>query len=542
MILEPSQQLPFLWAGFFTGIVAFLSGVVGGLRLWRRKQLNKLTPEQREIRRLRIEHERAELARIRQIKRIAVDLRGRIIKELAQNGFTYIYERKGIHVKASKPEIGHVLYGSDAIWFRITKLPFRIHFTDLLESDAAQNLSLAIGRKCTFISDTYLGVWVQVDLKSGVNAIPNFYPWFDEVDQQNALTMLPRNRHTIMMGLAENRQPVYEDFRNLPHLLIAGATDGGKSVFLNQALCTLIKRNEPQQVKFVLMDLKAGLEFYPYRNLPHLWRPVVTEPQEVLDALRAIEQEKDRRAAMLRDAGKRKIQSWNKTQPDKLPYIVVVFDEIAQLMTEPKVKRRVEAVLRGMTETGRALGIHFWLCTQHPSRETITTAIKINAPRRVVFATDPDGSMSVIRNHMAARLTPKTGRGLYRDGVNITEIQAPFIGEEQIDKVIQGVTGSLVAAQKEAEAVVLSMFRAALELNGRFSVRDIYDYGAGEWSQRDVNEAGQVWEYDIESQEPVIELDGERYILAPPMNRRSPRMMIGVNGHLPTSLGEIYSG
>ena len=99
-----------------------------------------------------------------------------------------------------------------------------------------------------------------MELKSGVNAIPTFFPWQAADTAQNALEMLPASRpYAVAMGLAENRRFVYQDARKFPHLLVAGATGGGKSVFLNQLLVTLIRRNSPESMKLLLIDLKGLL-------------------------------------------------------------------------------------------------------------------------------------------------------------------------------------------------------------------------------------------------------------------------------------------
>lgn len=92
----------------------------------------------------------------------------------------------------------------------------------------------------------------------------------------------------------------------------------------------------------------------------------------------------------------------------------------------------------------------------------------------------------------------------------------------------------------EGEELIYELARAALELNGRFAIRDIYDYGAGTWSHNKITETAKAWEYDFETEEPVIELDGGRYILAPPLTVKSPRILVAVNGNMPKSLNEVY--
>ncbi len=256
--LEPAEQQPALWLAFMVAMgISFASLLF--LWLLARRKRPKLTPQ--EIKQRQTEKEQQ--ARLRQVERKAKQLRPQIIDSLAQMGFQYTYRRQGAVKKSAKPEIRHVLYGQDALYFRFDKLPFRTRFTDLLEPEVVRNLALAIGRECRIYENHDIGVWLIVGLRSGVAAIPRLFDWYDDANAQNALDLLPQKRpFVVALGLGENRRFHYEDGRRFPHLLVAGATGGGKSVFLNQMLCTFITQNAPAHLQMVLIDLKGGLEFW----------------------------------------------------------------------------------------------------------------------------------------------------------------------------------------------------------------------------------------------------------------------------------------
>jgi hypothetical protein len=525
-----------LWLAASLCIFGF-SGMA--LTMRRQRPASRYTPAELAARQQAARLHKEEIARLRKIKRVGQDLKKKIVAQLANAGFAYIYERKGVVARASKPHISHVLYGSDAIWFHIDKLPFRIQFTDLLDPKVGENLSLAIGRECKFISDTQLGLWVQVGLKSGVSAVPSYFAWHDKDNPQNAVDMLPKTKSfTVAFGLGENRKFFADDIRRFPHLLVAGATGGGKSVFLNQLLCTLIKNNTPRDLQLILIDLKGGLEFDAYESIPHLQRPMIDQPQNIPPALASVLAEKERRFTMLKKAHVKNIKAWNAASPIKLPYWFIIFDEIAALMLEPKLKTEVEQLVSNLAEQGRAVGIHLILCTQYPNKEVITTRIKANIPFKVAFASDDNGSMLVVGNLQAARLGARDGRMVFVTGLDRYELQAPFITEEQIAGVIAGTVEQPAAG---AAVTPEEMFQLSVEaFEGSFAIKKIYEAFDGRAPQRLIEQTSKTFAYDFNQQGPVITLPAGRFILAPPENKRLPRRLFSVNGVLPSSIEEIY--
>ena len=180
-------------------------------------------------------------------------------------------------------------------------------------------------------------------------------------------------------------------------MLIAGATGSGKSVCMNSIICSLLLRTKPDEVKMLLVDPKK-VEFTPYRNIPHLIGPVINDPNKASNALKVIVRIMDERYNMFAAAGVRNIEVYNNMveqqggrpnpdgspAPKKIPYIVVIIDELADLMAV--AGKEVEQSIQRITQLARAAGIHLIVATQRPSVDVITGIIKANIPSRIAFA------------------------------------------------------------------------------------------------------------------------------------------------------------
>lgn len=526
----------------FAGALVLWSFAGVNFMLWvKAAWFSQFTPGQLETERLRKKARKAEIQRLKQVKRVAKELRPQIIQALGRAGISYVYERTGATVKSSMPIIRECLYDQDAVYFRVNRLPFRVNFTDMMQPEVARNLGIAIGRECQIEADTELGLWIIVGLKSGLAAIPKWFPWYSKETDKNALELLPKTKPwAIPLGMTQNRQFVYEDLRDFPHLLVAGATDGGKSVYLNQAICSLLKRHTPRTLKLLLIDLKGGVEFFPFHELPHLWRPVIYNPKMVTPALDKVIALKDVRLEKLRSRQVRNIKAWNQTAAanEKWFYLVVMFDEVATLMLDPETKESTERLANHLAEQGRAVGIHVIFCTQFPSRDVITSRIKANAVSRVVFATDENGSMVTLGNHKAGKLPPKTGRMIYRRGSMQLEVQAPFISDSQILDVIKEVTQKEPEEETAVSAHDLFMF-SICNLQGKFTRRALLEQL--DVSEPFVRETARIWEYNFTSQGPVIDLEEDgRYILVKSSMRGGRgRSLVPVNGQLPQNKEEL---
>ena len=191
---------------------------------------------------------------------------------------------------------------------------------------------------------------------------------------------------TIILGRDVSGNPVYADLSRMPHLLVAGSTGTGKTIFLNTLILSLLYKNSPEILRFILIDPKR-VEFPVYNGLPHLLCPVIFDAQRAINALRWLTGEMERRFDVLAAQKTRDISSYNQTVVKNgeapLPYIVLIVDELADLMAARG--REVEAGIVRLAQMARAVGIHLVVATQRPSVEVITGLIKANITSRVTF-------------------------------------------------------------------------------------------------------------------------------------------------------------
>ena len=189
---------------------------------------------------------------------------------------------------------------------------------------------------------------------------------------------------SMALGKDITGRPVFGDLAKMPHLLVAGATGSGKSVCLNGIIASLLVSATPDQVQLVMIDPKR-VELTVYNGIPHLKSDVITDPRLAAGALFEMTKEMDARYERFAKAGVRKIEEWNQANPDdRLPYIVIVIDELADLMMIAPGK--VETLICRLAQLARATGIHLVVATQRPSVDVITGIIKANIPSRIAFA------------------------------------------------------------------------------------------------------------------------------------------------------------
>ena len=244
------------------------------------------------------------------------------------------------------------------------------------------------------------------------------------------------------------------EINKMPHLLIAGTTGSGKSVCVNGIICAILMRTKPDEVKLALVDPKV-VELSCYNGVPHLVRPVVTDPKEASTLLRKMVAEMEKRYHMFANTGTKQIEGYNeyvrrynKTHPgeelDKMPYIVVIIDELSDLMMV--AAKEVEDSILRITQKARAAGIHLIVATQRPSTEVITGLIKANIPSRISFAVGSGIDSRTILDQTGAEKLLGKGDMLYLPiGMNSPiRIQGSFIHDNEIEKII-----SFVKSQQE---------------------------------------------------------------------------------------------
>jgi S-DNA-T family DNA segregation ATPase FtsK/SpoIIIE len=226
----------------------------------------------------------------------------------------------------------------------------------------------------------------------------------------------------------------------MPHMLVAGATGSGKSVAINSIIMAILYNAKPTEVKLVLVDPKM-LELSVYKDIPHLLSEVVTQPKKAAETLRAIVAEMDRRYRTLAEKGNKNIDSYNKGLPEseRLPYIVVIIDELADLMMT--VAREVEDSVMRLAQMARAAGIHLIVATQRPSVDVITGLIKANLPARISFQVSSKTDSRTILDANGAENLLGMGDMLFQPpgSSHIVRVHGCFVSEAEIKRVVEFV-------------------------------------------------------------------------------------------------------
>lgn len=228
---------------------------------------------------------------------------------------------------------------------------------------------------------------------------------------------------------------VVGELNKMPHLLIAGQTGSGKSVMINTLLSSLLYRNSPSDMRVILVDPKQ-VEMTPYQDIPHLLTPIITEPEKTISALKWAVNEMERRYSLLAEVKVRDIKSYNGKNPEeRMPYIVIVIDELADLMMI--AARDVEALIVRLAQKARAVGIHLVLATQRPSVDVITGLIKANIPARIAFTVASQIDSRTILDQVGAEkllgqgdmllLTPSMSKP--------KRIQGAWVTDDEVNKI-----------------------------------------------------------------------------------------------------------
>lgn len=234
------------------------------------------------------------------------------------------------------------------------------------------------------------------------------------------------------------------DLAATPHLLIAGSTGSGKSVCVNSMILSILYKRSPNDVKLILIDPKI-VELKLYNDIPHLLTPVITEPKKAFQSLQYCLCEMERRYAMLDHMGVRDIKSYNKrikerhVMQEKLPYIVVVIDEFADLMAT--TGKELESTIARLCAMSRAVGIHLVLATQRPSIDVITGLIKANIPTRIAFMVASKTDSRIIIDQMGAEKLLGKGDMLYASAIDPfpVRIQGTFVTDDEVENVVEYV-------------------------------------------------------------------------------------------------------
>ncbi|MBP1680262.1 MAG: cell division FtsK/SpoIIIE [Proteobacteria bacterium] len=270
---------------------------------------------------------------------------------------------------------------------------------------------------------------------------------------------------TIALGKDIVGNAFVTDLKKLPHLLVAGTTGSGKSVGINAMLLSLLYRNSPDTLRFLMIDPKM-LEFSIYNDIPHLLTPVITKPKQAIVALANMVGEMERRYQMMSRSKTKNIENYNEKAKsigvEPLPYIVIIIDELADLMMTSG--KDVEFYIARLAQMARASGIHIIVATQRPSVDVVTGLIKANLPSRISFKVGQKIDSKVILDAMGADsllgngdmlFTPPGTSGLIR-------LHAPYTSEDEIDKVVEYLKKQRPVVYDERKAIVLNERKSSI--------------------------------------------------------------------------------
>jgi S-DNA-T family DNA segregation ATPase FtsK/SpoIIIE len=257
----------------------------------------------------------------------------------------------------------------------------------------------------------------------------------------------------IALGKDVAGKPWLADLAKMPHMLVAGSTGSGKTVCLNSIIVSLLYSYGPDELRFIMVDPKR-VELTAYNNIPHLLVPAITEVPKTVNALKWTIGEMDRRFTLLSRYGKRDIASYNEAADEKMPFLVVVIDELADLMVSSAANEVESSIIR-LAQMARAVGIHLILATQRPSVDVITGLIKANFTSRIAFAVASGTDSRTILDSLGAEKLVGRGDMLFTSAElsKPKRLQGTYISDTEIKKVTDFIKSNFDAPDYQHEIV-----------------------------------------------------------------------------------------
>ena len=297
-----------------------------------------------------------------------------------------------------------------------------------LAGDISRSMGVGAVRIAQIYGTQYLGV-----------EVPNNHRESVKIKELLSDDNFKRTSHKIPICIGKDISGKIEviDLSKTPHLLVAGTTGSGKSVFINTLLASLLYKFSPEELRLILIDPKM-LELSVYNDIAHLLTPVVTEPKKSILALKWVCKEMERRYSLMNEENTRSLEGYNQTANEKLPYIVVFIDEMADLMMT--AGKEVEHYVQRLAQMARACGIHLVMATQRPSVDIITGSIKANFPSRVSFqVASKYDSRTVLGEIGAEQLLGNGDMLMSKNGANLVRYQSAFISDQEVQKLIKEI-------------------------------------------------------------------------------------------------------
>ncbi len=300
-----------------------------------------------------------------------------------------------------------------------------------LADDISRSMGVGAVRIAQIYGTQYLGVEVPNDQRETVT----IRELLSNDNFKNTSLKIP-----ICIGKDISGNIEVIDLSKTPHLLVAGTTGSGKSVFINTLLASILYKFSPKELRLILIDPKM-LELSVYNDIAHLLTPVVTEPKKAILALKWVCKEMERRYSLMNEENTRSLEGYNQKSIEKLPYIVVFIDEMADLMMT--AGKDVEHYVQRLAQMARACGIHLVMATQRPSVDIITGSIKANFPSRISFqVASKYDSRTVLGEIGAEQLLGNGDMLMSKNGGNIIRYQSAFISDNEVNKLIKEIKRS----------------------------------------------------------------------------------------------------
>jgi hypothetical protein len=312
-------------------------------------------------------------------------------------------------------------------------LPYGVMISRLIEDDVLQNIKAATKREVTVHWSVSGQLLIRVSRLDSPDALPKLVKWRD------AMRFRPDNdKLNYSGGVGIGRKFIWFDFESEPHILIGGKSGGGKSVFLNNIVASLMSVFPPSKLRFWMIDGKGGMEFGRYSDAPHLLGDIIKSVDEVLPMLEYINTVIRKRMDRLEATKAKDLRSYNNRvdEQERLPHLFLFVDEMSIFIGLGSKTERIHNAIMLLINLGRAVGLHLVLCTQHPEVKVVPGRIKTNAGRFSFAMPSVSASMIILDSPEAARLPLVPGRMVAVSGLRTLILQSPRIDDDDIENVI----------------------------------------------------------------------------------------------------------
>ncbi|MBZ0282083.1 MAG: hypothetical protein K8L97_15190 [Anaerolineae bacterium] len=488
--------------------------------LTQRRKLTQLLSDHQ----LAVERDKAEAKIRRDMQKEAVIYYQIIIDRWTALGFCHRYSKDGKE-RVHRVGFSQVAITMDAVYFKIdtsfktafggwkTNIPDGVKVREqLLHESTLDELSVACTRQVTGVFSPD-GAWVVVHRLESADGLMNYVRYDDVIERY------PGQYHPkmpICVGVGTNRLIQWINLSDFPHWLIGGFTNSGKSNMVNVAIATLISKQSPRDLRLVLIDLKGGLEFDYYADIPHLHGKIISTVEDVANILSDMESLMKERFARFRGIAKTLSEYTARRPHDYMPRVLVVFDEVASFSSHGELTKRIMASLRELVRQGRAVGIHIILCTQRPDTQALDGSVKANLAVRISGRMPTSGdSVTILGNSAAKDLAAIPGRMVMALGPDPVQIQSPHITSDDVAFALKIACqyptpppleipegGRVIHQEWTVERVIELSIR---HLGGRITWKDVYQ-AVDDLSQSQARKlVERVWNMN------EVEFEGKKY-------------------------------